>query len=82
MTTLAGSTRCTLRCTECTPPHGHRPTRQTHIVESTGASGPDGRPGQISVIWGTEGPEFKSRQPDNRNMLFDVFQAGSGRLQP
>jgi len=82
VTTQAGSTRCTLHCTECTPPHGHKPTRQTHIVESTGASGPDGRPGQISVIWGTEGPEFKSRQPDNRNMLFDVFQAGSGRLQP
>ena len=33
-------------------------------------------------IWGTEGSEFKSRQPDNRNMLFDVFQAASGRLQP
>ena len=82
MTTLAGSTRCTLRCTECTPPHGHRPTRQTHIGGSTGASGPDGHSGHMSVIWGTEGPEFKSRQPDNRNMLFDVFQAGSGRLQP
>ena len=57
-------TECTPHCTECTPPDGHRPTRQTDILESTGASGPDGRPGQISVIWGTEGPEFKSRQPD------------------
>jgi len=34
------------------------------------------------VIWGTEGPEFKSRQPDTRNILFEVFQADSGRLQP
>ena len=47
---LVGSTRCTLHCTECTAPHGHRHTRQTHIVESTGASGPGGRPGQISVF--------------------------------
>ena len=51
-------------CTECTPTDGHRLTRQIHILESTGASGPDGRLGQISVIWGTEGPEFKSRQAD------------------
>ena len=53
-------------CTECTQPDGHRPTHQTHILESTGASGPGGRPGQISVIWGTEGREFKSRQPDKQ----------------
>jgi len=59
--------RCTLRCTECTAPDGQRRTRQRHIVESTGVSGPDGRPGQISVIWGTEGWEFKSPQPDYKN---------------
>ena len=61
---MVALTRRTLHCAECTPPGGHRPTRQTHIIESTGASGPDGRPAQISVIWGTEGPEFESRQPD------------------
>ena len=44
------STRRTLRCTECTQPDGHRPTRQTHILESTGASGPGARLGQTSVI--------------------------------
>ena len=92
MTTLAGFTRCTFHCTECTAPDGHRLTRQTHIPDSTGASGPDGHPGQISVIWGTEGPEFKSRQPDQQipslNRRFAVSgvsrrtaEARSGREQ-
>ncbi len=44
------STRCTPHCTECTPPGGHRLTRQTHSPESTGARGPGGHRGQISVI--------------------------------
>ena len=33
-------------------------------------------------IWGTEGREFESPQPDTRNTLFDILQADSGRLQP
>ena len=56
---------CTPHCTECIPPNRHRPTRQTHKPESTGTSGPDGGLGQISVIWGTEGREFKIPQSDN-----------------
>jgi len=47
--TLVGLTRCTFHCTECRPPDGCRRTRQTHKPESTGASSPDGRPGQVSV---------------------------------
>jgi hypothetical protein len=69
--------RCTLHCTECTAPDGRRHTRQTHILESTGTSGPTGRPGQISLIWGTEGREFKSPQPDNENRRSDDISGGS-----
>ena len=29
----------------------------------------------ISSDWGTEGPEFKSRQPDNKNRRLRVVQA-------
>ncbi|SVE50955.1 uncharacterized protein METZ01_LOCUS503809 [marine metagenome] len=61
---LAGSTHCTPHCAECTSPDRYRRTPQIHILEFTGANGPDGRLGQISVIWGTEGREFKSPQPD------------------
>jgi len=60
---------CTLHCTECTSPHGHRRTRQTHIVESTGVSGPDGRPGQISVF------RFPPAPQDERSTRGLIFQA-------
>ena len=45
-----GLKRRIVHCAECTQPHGHRPTRQTHIPDSTGASGPDGHIGRVSVI--------------------------------
>jgi M6 family metalloprotease-like protein len=53
------SSRCTFHCTECTPSGGHRRTRQTHILESTGASGPDGRSEQVSVFRFPPAPQDK-----------------------
>jgi hypothetical protein len=38
-----------------------------------GTSGPGGHPGQKSVIWGTEGREFKSPQPDKETAVQPVF---------
>ncbi len=63
--------------TECTPPGGHRLTRQTHKPDSTGIRGPGGRPGKISVVWGTEGRRFKFSQPDNKNHRSDDISGGS-----
>ena len=59
-----GPTPFTPGCTECARPDGHGLTRQTQRPDSTGSRDPDGHPGQISVTWGTEVLEFKSRQPD------------------
>ncbi len=36
---LVGLTRCTIHCTDCTPPDGHGFARQTHSPDSMAASG-------------------------------------------